>query len=475
MITDQLFLLGAGAILVLLACSAFFSGAEIALFSLERHRLEAMREREAEDARVGTLSKLREDPHRLLVTILVGNNLVNVAMATLAGALLTEALGPGVGVAVATAVMSVLILLFGEITPKSYGVANPESLSLSVAGPIAAIQVLLYPLVAVFDGVSGAINRVTGGKRDIEAPYVTREEIEALLETGELVGAIDETEREMVRGVFDLGSTRAREVMVPRVNVVGVDVASSVAEALTVCADERLTRLPVYDGTLDHIVGIVDVRDLVRADREGLDLREVVTDVVQVPDTRDVDDLLAEMQRERVPMVIVRDEFGETEGIVTVEDIIEEIVGEITEEGEARPLRRTADGLVVRGEVTVGEVNDALGVDLPQEGEYETVAGLINAELGRIGDVADRLEFDDVSLVVERVDGNRIRRVRVHHQSADASATGANDSADGVDAAMESESPSVDRPTDARDRVDGTDGTRSDDGGEDPSNGRDAD
>jgi CBS domain containing-hemolysin-like protein len=239
-----------------------------------------------------------------------------------------------------------------------------------------------------------------------------------------------------------------------------------VTEALTVCADERLTRLPVYDGTLDHIVGIVDVRDLVRADREGLDLREVVTDVVQVPDTRDVDDLLAEMQRERVPMVIVRDEFGETEGIVTVEDIIEEIVGEITEEGETRLLRRTADGLVVRGEVTVGEVNDALDVELPQEGEYETVAGLINAELGRIGDVADRLEFDDVSLVVERVDGNRIRRVRVHHRASDAEPA-----ADPGPAGTE---PSAGRSSDAPGRADETEETGSNDGADGPADGRDA-
>jgi CBS domain containing-hemolysin-like protein len=420
MATDQTLLLGAGAILGLLACSAFFSGAEIALFSLERHRIEAMRDREAEDDRITTLARLREDPHRLLVTILVGNNLVNVAMATLAGALLTELLGTGAGVVAATVVMSVLILLFGEITPKSYGVANAERLSLSVAGPIAAVQLLLYPLVSVFDGVSGVINRLTGGEPDIEAPYVTREEIEALLETGELVGAIDEAEREMVQGVFDLGSTRAREVMVPRVNVVGVDVATSVREVLAVCADERLTRLPVYDGTLDRIVGVADVRDVIRADREGLSLREVVTETIQIPDTRDVDDLLDEMQRERVPMVIVRDEFGETEGIITVEDILEEIVGEITEVGEKRPIRRTADGLVVQGEVTVGEVNDALDVALPREGEYETVAGLINAELGRIGDVDDRLEFDDVSLVVERVDGNRIRRVRVEERATGA-------------------------------------------------------
>jgi CBS domain containing-hemolysin-like protein len=408
---SEFFLVGGASIVALLAVSAFFSGSEIALFSLERHRVETMRE--TGDPRVETLARLREDPHRLLVTILVGNNIVNVAMATIAGALFTEALGAGAGVAVATVVMSVLVLLFGEITPKSYGVANAESLSLAVAGPLTAIGTAISPLVVFFDGVSGAINRVTGGERDIETPYVTREEIEALLKTGEAVGAIDESERDMVQGVFDLGSTRAREVMVPRVNVVAVDVTTPLDEVLDVCASERLTRLPVYEGSVDQVVGIADVRDVERAVREGLGLRDVLLPTIQVPDTREIDELLADMRAERATMVIVRDEFGELEGIITIEDILEEIVGEIFEVGEERLVRRTDDGLLVRGEVTVGEVNDAMEVDLPREGEYETVAGLINAELGRIGDIDDRIVVDDVALTVERVDGNRIRRVRV--------------------------------------------------------------
>ncbi|WP_245902860.1 transporter associated domain-containing protein [Salinigranum rubrum] len=179
------------------------------------------------------------------------------------------------------------------------------------------------------------------------------------------------------------------------------------------CATNRLTRVPVYQGTLDHVVGIADIRDVERAIREGKTLDDVLLPSLQVPEGREIDDLLAEMQAERVTMVIVRDEFGETEGILTVEDILEEIVGEIFEVGEERFIRPTTDGLVVKGEVTVGEVNDALGVDLTTEGEFETVAGLINAELGRIGDVGDRVVVADVALDVERVDGHRIRRVRV--------------------------------------------------------------
>jgi CBS domain containing-hemolysin-like protein len=433
MVTLQTAALGGLAVAVLLGVSAFFSGSEIAVFSLERHRLESFAE--GTDPRGRTLARLREDPHRLLITILVGNNVVNIAMASLVSALAAAAFGTAVGALVATALMSVLVLVVGEITPKSYGVANPEPLALRVARPLAAVQTVLAPVVWLFDGVSGLLNRLTGGDRGIETPYVTREELESLLRTGELAGAIGETERDMVEGVFDLGSTRAREVMVPRVNVVAVDVETSVDEVLDVCSRERLTRLPVYDETLDHVVGIADVRDLVRASRSGATLRETLHPTLQAPDTREIDDLLAEMQDQRVTMVIVRDEFGETEGIITVEDILEEIVGDIFEVGEERLVRHTDDGLVVRGEVTVGEVNDTLGVELPRMGEYETVAGLVNAELGRIGDVGDTVEVDDVSLVVEGVDGNRLSRIRVRNAGVPGGATGPDTEDPGSDVA----------------------------------------
>ena len=414
---------GALAVVALLALSAFFSGSEIAIFSLERHRLGPLVERgggdEAPDPRALVLQRLRENPHRLLVTILVGNNLVNIAIASIVSVILAETVSPAAAILISTVGISALVLLFGEITPKSYGVANAESLALRVAGPIALVQRLLYPIVVVFDVVSRAINRVTGGD-DIERPYVTREEIEALLRTGERVGAIEEAEREMVEGVFDLSSTIAREIMVPRVNVIGVDVETPLPEVIDVCARHRLTRVPVYDGTFDTIVGTADIRDVERAIDEGGSLRDVLLPTLQVPEGREIDDLLTEMQARRVPMVIVRDEFGEAEGIITVEDILEEIVGEIFEVGEERRIRPARDGLLVKGDVTVGEVNDRLDVALPTTAEYETVAGLINDELGRIGDVGDTVALENVSLTVEGVDGHRISRVHVRLLYAEA-------------------------------------------------------
>ncbi len=453
-VADPTVAAGILAIAALLAASAFFSGSEIAIFSLERHRLGALLG--SDDPRAAALGRLREDPHRLLVTILVGNTVVNIAMASIASVVLATLYGPGVAVTGATLGMSFLVLVFGEITPKSYGVSNAESVSLRVVGPIAVLQRVFVPVVLFFEVISAAINRVTGGSIEIERPYVTRDEIETLMRTGEELGDIDETEREMVTGVFELGDTIAREVMVPRVNVVGVEADAPLYDVLRVCAENRLTRVPVYEGTLDHVVGIADIRDVERAVQQGLDLEEVLLPTLQVPDTRDIDDLLSEMQDERVTMVIVRDEFGEAEGIITVEDILEEIVGEIFEVGEERLVRSTSDGLMVRGEVTLGEVNDTLEVNLPRDGDFETVAGLINDTLGRIGDVGDSVEIDGVSLTVEGVDGHRIRRVRVRQlpdgeETADEEVT--SDEEEAADA------PAADEETDAGPAVDGsTDG-----------------
>jgi CBS domain containing-hemolysin-like protein len=398
-------------VVVLLGASAFFSATEIAIFSLERHRLSELLERTDADARA--LGRLREDPHRLLVTILVGNNVVNVAIAGISTLVLAELFGPGPGLLAATVLASSLVLLFGEISPKAYGVAHAESFSLAVARTVTGVQLLLYPLVLTFDVVSRGINRLTGGESAIEKPYVTREDISALLRTGEAAGTIGEGERDMVEAVFDLSSTTAREVMVPRADVVAVDVTTPLDEVLAVCSTERLTRLPVYEESLDHVRGVVDIRDAERASREGLSLEDVLGETLQVPDSREIDDLLTEMQRQRIPLVVVRDEFGEFEGILTIEDILEQIVGDIVEVGEERLVRSIDEGLVVRGEVLVDEVNETLDVDLPTAGGFETVAGLVNHELGRIGTAGDVVHVGGVTLTVESVSGNRIRRVKV--------------------------------------------------------------
>jgi CBS domain containing-hemolysin-like protein len=408
--------LGIAAILVLMALSAFFSSSEIAMFSLERHKIDRMVEDEdgTNEDRAAVLRRLREDPHRLLVTILVGNNVVNIAMSSIATALAAVYLPPGQAVVATTVIVSTLVLILGESAPKSYAVEHTEAWALRIAKPLRWTQRAMYPAVVFFDHVTRVVNRVTGGRSDIETSYVTRDEIEGILKTGEREGVIEEDEREMIQSVFRFSSTIAKEIMVPRLDVVAVSRDSTVEEVLDVCVEHDVTRVPVYSESLDNVEGLANIRDLVPARQTGETLDDVVMPTLHVPETKEIDDLLREMQEERIHMAVVIDEFGSTEGIVTIEDIVEEIVGEIFELEEEDPIERVDDRtLRVNGEVNLDEVNEALEIDLPEEGEFETVAGFIYNRMGRLVEEGEVVEHDGVALTVEETDNTRILTVRI--------------------------------------------------------------
>lgn len=403
---------GVAAIAALMVLSAFFSSSEIAMFSLERHRIDALVEKG--DRRARLVQQLRQNPHRLLVTILVGNNVVNIAMSSIATALFVLYLPPGQAVLATTVVISFLVLLLGESAPKSYAVEHAESWSLRVARWLKVSQQLTFPAVVFFDYLTRAVNRVTGGRSDIETTYVTKGEIENLLKTGEKEGVIETDERKMIESVFKLSNTITKEVMTPRLDMVSVEDTATLELALDTCIENDVTTVPVYHEVLDQVVGLVDIRDISRALRRGWSLDDIVTPTLHVPETKEIDELLKEMQEQRIHMAIVIDEFGSTEGLVTVEDIVEEIVGEIFDIGEEAPMvRLSEDALLVKGEVNIDEVNEELGVELPEEGEFETVAGFIYRHIGRLVDEGEELTHDDVRLRVVKTDRTRIMKVRV--------------------------------------------------------------
>jgi CBS domain containing-hemolysin-like protein len=408
-------LAGVAAVGFLMLLSAFFSSSEIAMFSLERHRIESLAE--GESASAVTLKKLRENPHRLLVTILVGNNVVNIAMTSIATALFAMYFADGAAVFITTVVISVLVLLFGESAPKSYAVEHTEEWALRIARPLQASQYLMYPAVVFFDYLTRLVNRFTGGRSDIETSYVTKDEIEGLLLTGEEEGVIEEDEREMIQSVFRFTNTIAKEVMVPRLDMVSVSAEASLQEVLDTCVENDVTRVPVYKDNLDNIIGILDIRDIVPALGTDATPEDIVESTLHVPETKEIDDLLQELQEERIHLAIVIDEFGSTKGLVTVEDIVEEIVGEIFETEEEEPIERIdADTIIVKGEVNVDEVNEEMGIELPEEGEFETVAGFIYNRMGRLVEEGETIVHDDVTLTVEETENTRILRVRVERE-----------------------------------------------------------
>ncbi len=411
------FAIGLVAIVVLLGLSAFFSSSEIAMFSLAAHRVEALKEDGVPGSR--TLDALKRDPHRLLVTILVGNNLVNIAMSSIATGLLAYYLGnQGQAVVVATIGITALVLLFGESAPKSYAVENSESWALRIARPLKLAELVLMPLVILFDHLTRAVNRFTGGRSAIETSYITRQEIRDIIETGEREGVLDEDEREMLQRTLRFNRTIAKEVMTPRLDMTAVDVEDSVEEAIQTCVQSGHARLPVYEGSLDNVIGIVNILDLVRdegyAAREDVDLGDVIEPTLHVPESKNVDELLREMREERLHLVIVIDEFGTTEGLVTMEDLTEEIVGEILEGEEEQPIEFVdADTAVVKGEVNIDEVNEALDIDLPEGEEFETIAGFIFNRAGRLVEQGELIEYDGLEISVEQVENTRILKARI--------------------------------------------------------------
>jgi putative hemolysin len=416
-ITEEVItVLGVGTLVVCMTLSAFFASSEIAMFSLANHRVDKL----VEEGKSGsvTLRSLKSDPHRLLVTILVGNNLVNIAMASIATGLLGLYLGGGWAVLVATLGITSLVLLFGESAPKSYAVENTESWALRIARPLKVSEKILAPLIVVFDYLTRIVNRVTGGRSAIETSYVTRDEIQDMIETGEREGVIAEEEREMLQRIFRFDNTIAKEVMTPRLDMEAVPRDSTPEEAIEQCIHSGHARMPVYEGGLDNVIGVVNLQDLVRDVNYGIDgdleLDDYIEPTLHVPESKNVDELLSEMRDNRMQMVIVIDEFGTTEGLVTMEDLTEEIVGEILEGEEEEPIEFVDDDtVVVKGEVNIDDVNEVLEIELPEGEEFETIAGFVFNRAGRLVDEGETIDYDGVEIVVKQVENTRITKARI--------------------------------------------------------------
>ncbi|ELY45922.1 hemolysin family protein [Natronorubrum sulfidifaciens] len=409
---------GALAVAVLIGLSGFFSSSEIAMFNLPKHRLEGMVEDDVAGAEL--VKSLKDDPHRLLVTILVGNNIVNIAMSSIATAILSLYFGGLVGVLLATFGITALVLLFGESVPKSYAVENTESWAIRISKPLKATEYLLYPLIVLFDYLTRQVNKLTGSTGAIESPYVTRDEIQEMIESGEREGVLEEEEHEMLTRIFRFNNTIVKEVMTPRLDITAVPKDAGIDEAIETCIQSGHARVPVYEGSLDNVQGVVHIRDLVRdlnygeTEAEDLCLEDLIQPTLHVPESKNVDELLTEMRENRMHMAIVIDEFGTTEGLVTVEDMIEEIVGEILKTGEEEPVEQLDERtVIVRGEVNIEDVNEALDIDLPEGQEFETIAGFIFNRAGRLVEEGEEITYDGVRITVETVENTRIMKARL--------------------------------------------------------------
>ena len=407
--------IGVVLILLLLMGSGFFSSSEIALFSLQTHQVDAMVEEGKRGARA--LKSLKEEPHRLLVTILVGNNMVNITMSSISTTLVGFYFDPGTAVLVSSFGITSMVLIFGETAPKSHAVDNTESWARTVARPLTIVGKVLWPLITLFYYLTNIVNRAVGGSSAIEDSYISRDEIRNMIKTSEREGILDEEERQLLQRTLRFTDATTKEVMTPRLDMAAISTNATVEEAIRECIRSGHARLPAYDGSLDNVVGVFDIRELENDDYStftNLKVRDVVNPTLHVPESKNVDELLSEMRENRMHMVLVIDEFGATEGLITMEDVTEEIVGEILIGDEDHPIECIDDNeVLVSGEVNIHEVNEALDIDLPEGEEFETIAGFMFNLAGRLVEQGEEFGYENVMVRAEQVEDTRIQKIRV--------------------------------------------------------------
>ena len=398
--------------------SAFFSASEVALISITRAKVRTL----VNEQRPGSaaLASLKENPNRFLIAILIGNNIVNVAATALATAATIRIFGD-IGVGIATGAVVILLLLFGEIGPKTYATRHTERFALAVARPINLFCRALSPVIYAIDRLIGRRSADDGQAE----PAVTEEEIREWIDVGKEEGAIEQEEREMLYSVLEFGDTTAREIMTPRVDVTLIDDQTTLEDALHVFNETGFSRIPVYHDHMDNIIGVLNVKDVVSsqiAGKKNIPIKDLMYDPFFVPESKKIDDILKELQLRKVQIAIVLDEYSSFVGIVTVEDILEELVGDILDEfdREEPEIQKMGEGVyLVDAKVWVDDLNDELDLSLPVSESYESLGGLIIERLGHIPHPGESVYVQEshISLVVTQMLSQRIVKVKlIQHQ-----------------------------------------------------------
>lgn len=403
---------------VVLVCliflSAFFSCSETALTTVNRIRVRTLIEEGNKKAI--TLGKVIENSGKMLSSILIGNNIVNISSSSIATVLAMDLLGSK-GAGIATGVITLLILIFGEITPKTFATLNAEAISLHVAGIIYSLMWVLTPVIFLVNKLSSAVLRILRVDPNSKAATITETELRTIVEVGHEEGIIESEERRMINNVFDFGDTRARDIMVPRIDMIFVSADSTYQELLDLFEEYRYTRLPVYEENTDNVIGIINIKDvlLYKPDTE-FSVRNYLREGYFTYESKRLSELLMEMRKTSVNIAIVLDEYGVTAGLITLEDLLEEIVGEIRDEydeDEAESFRTIAENdYLVDGQIKLGDLNDLLESNLISE-DYDSLGGYIMEHLDRLPEQGDSFDSEGFHFSVESLDKNRIEKVRI--------------------------------------------------------------
>lgn len=402
-------------LIILLMLSAFFSSAETALTTVNRIRIRSL----ADDGskRAKTVLKITDNSGKMLSAILIGNNIVNVAAASITTSL-AYSLG-GSAVAIANAVITIAILLFGEITPKTTATIHAEKLALIYAPIISIFMKIMTPVIFIINGLSNAVLLLLRIDPNAKNQTMTENELRTIVDVSHEDGVIESDEKEMIYNVFDLGDAKAKDVMVPRVHVTFADVNTTYEELIEIFQEDKFTRLPIFEDSTDNVIGTINMKDLLLFDNtKEFHIRDILREAYFTYEYKNISELLVEMREASFNIAIVLDEYGDTAGLITLEDILEEIVGEIHDEydeNEEDFIKEIGEReYMIEGSTNLDDLNDRLDLQLESE-DYDSLGGFIIEHLDRLPEEGDSITTEDgLRLVVESLDKNRIESVHAY-------------------------------------------------------------
>ena len=401
-------------LIVLIALSGFFSGLEVALVGTTRSKVRQMLNEKLPGAT--SLDKLKSNPSRMMASVNLGNNLVNVASTVLATDIALK-MFESAGLAIVIGVMTFLILVFGEITPKTYCNANAAKIALRYSRVLLVFSYAFYPIVWMFEKIAKGIINLTGSTE--EPPRLTEEEIKGVIEQGLQDKAIEKQESELVHGALNFDDIIIRSVMTPRMKMFTLNSKMLLFEALPMINKSGFSRIPIYGKNQDEIIGIVNVRDVLKClekEEKMISLQQISRKPIFVSQEKKVNDLLKEMQGRKSHMAIVLDEFSGVEGCVTLEDLVEEIVGEIHDETDVTKdsfQREGNSAIITNGDIEIDELNEIFKTSIPQGDDYATLSGLLHEKLRDIPKEGDKVIIDSLRIIIEKVLKNKPEKIRI--------------------------------------------------------------
>jgi putative hemolysin-related protein len=401
-------------LIALLVLSALFSSSETALTTVNRIRIRTLAGQG--DKRAMTLLAVLQNPEKMLSVILIGNNVVNLYASSLATTVTLSLFGSKL-VGVATGILTLAVLVFGEVAPKTMASRNAEQIALRAAGPVKCLMWLFTPLVFVVNNLARLVMKLFGADRPGKRELMTAEELRTIVQVGHEDGVIENSERKMIDNVFDFGDRSARDIMIPRIDMTCIDMEAGYDELMEVVREEKYTRIPVYKESADTIVGILNIKDLLfRAQDKPFRIAELMRKPLFTYEQKKTSELMVEMRKNYTNLAIVLDEYGVTAGMVTMEDILEEIVGEIRDEydrDEEKSIRRIAPNTyLIEGNVKIDDVNEVLQLHLASE-DYESIGGYVLEQLEHFPKEGECVTKGGISFTVTRMEQTRIAEVKL--------------------------------------------------------------